>query len=793
MKKKNLELLLTCFLWCVFNSFSAKGAPADSVELFFRKQLMDFPQEKLYLQTDRAQYAAGDTVWFRAYQVDAATHRPQVLSRYLYVELVDERDSVVQRIKVRPENEAFESYMALPLQISGGNYMVRAYTNFMRSLEEDYFFRKSLRIGRSATPTITDKNETYDVSFFPEGGNLPAGTFCRIGFKALGASGWAEEITGTIVDEEGKVITEIRSEHAGMGVFVLCPEAGKRYFAECKNGNGLSKRFALPVAEPDKCSLQVRMLRDKLRVSLLKSPALKGRLSGYSLVAQMRGQVYYAEKWDDSKEYVLFEESRFPTGVLQILLLDPDLNPVSERLVFCKNDDQGHVAFSTDKKKYGIRDRIGAAVKVSDRQGRPLAGSFSVAVTDDSDVRPDERMSIYSYLLLTSELRGHIESPAYYFAAGKGNEEDSLAITEEEKRLFQLDHLMLTQGWRRYEAVRILQKQYDTPSEDLEVGQVISGQVVRPLLRKGIRNAQVGIAAPEVGFARVVEADRDGRFLFAGFEWPDSTWYTLTGFTKNKGSHVEIVVDKQSFPSVTLRWPVERTEPDTVALDRYLAKAQRRSSYQDISHVIDLDEVVVDARKREPEIETSPLVKDPIATITYKEIEKFQPSDFAQVLQLMPQFHSMGRNLMIDGFFVEYSSSIVNVHDIARVDLIPAYRATIFGTLSEGGGVIAVTTKKGGEGLTERTFPNISFMQPLGYRRTVRFYSPAYETLEKKNFRIPDLRTTLYWNPDVRLSATGEGRFDFYSADRGTSYSVVIEGITEDGKTIFKRDTIIVE
>ena len=140
MKKKNLELLLTCFLWCVFNSFSAKGAPADSVELFFRKQLMDFPQEKLYLQTDRAQYAAGDTVWFRAYQVDAATHRPQVLSRYLYVELVDERDSVVQRIKVRPENEAFESYMALPLQISGGNYMVRAYTNFMRSLEEDYFF-----------------------------------------------------------------------------------------------------------------------------------------------------------------------------------------------------------------------------------------------------------------------------------------------------------------------------------------------------------------------------------------------------------------------------------------------------------------------------------------------------------------------------------------------------------------------------------------------------------------------------------------------------------------------------
>lgn len=791
--KKRMDTRLIIGVWvCVFNFFAGKGAPADSIAVFFQRQLKEFPQEKLYVHTDRSHYAAADTIWFRIYQADAVTNRPQVLSRYVYVELVNGGDSVIQRIKLRPENEVFQGYFSLPVYMPAGNYTLRAYTNFMRSQDEAYFFCKSVRIGRSDRKVPKEEKQDYDISFFPEGGNFPADVFCKIGFKALDASGWSEEVTGSIVDEEGRVITDIKSEHAGMGSFVMRAEAGKRYFADCKNGAGRSKRFALPAAEPAICSLQARLIRDKLRVSVLKSAGLNGKLSGYSLVLQMRGRVYYADKWDDSKEYIVFEENHFPTGVLQILLLDPALNPVSERLVFCKNDDQGELTFSTDKEEYGIRDRIEATVRLKDKILNPLTGSFSVSVTDDRDIRPDEANSIYSYFLLTSELRGYIESPAFYFAGRQNFPDEKEGREEEEKRLFMLDNLMLTQGWRRYDVSRILTQQYDTPSEELEIGQVISGRVVRPLLRTPVRNAQVGIAAPAVRFARAESTDKDGQFVFTGFEFPDSTHYTLTAFTKNKGDHVEIVLDKPVFPPVSFSWPGVREQSDTASLDLYLNKAQRKASYRDISRVIDLDEIVVAAEKPEPEIEVAPLIKDPIASITYKEIDKFKPSDFGHLLQLLPQFSSVGKNLMIDGFFVDFDLSIVNVHDVARVDLIPEYRSTIFGSFFGKGGVIAVTTKKGGEGLTERTFPNISFTQPLGYQSPARFYSPAYETVEKKNFRVPDLRTTLYWNPDVRLSEEGEATFGFYSADTGTTYSVVMEGLSADGKVICARNTIVV-
>ena len=57
-------------------------------------------QEKVYLHTDRSPYVAGEYIWFRAFRTDAATHQPALYSRFVYVELYDVRDRLVNRIKV---------------------------------------------------------------------------------------------------------------------------------------------------------------------------------------------------------------------------------------------------------------------------------------------------------------------------------------------------------------------------------------------------------------------------------------------------------------------------------------------------------------------------------------------------------------------------------------------------------------------------------------------------------------------------------------------------------------------
>jgi len=66
----------------------------------------------------------------------------------------------------------------------------------------------------------------------------------------------------------------------------------------------------------------------------------------------------------------------------------------------------------------------------------------------------------------------------------------------------------------------------------------------------------------------------------------------------------------------------------------------------------------------------------------------------------------------------------------------------------------------------------------------IEFYSPKYDTQESINNSTPDLRTTIYWKPNVLTDDKGNAKLDFYTADDPGTYSVIIEGVSEDGKLI---------
>lgn len=133
-----------------------------------------------------------------------------------------------------------------------------------------------------------------------------------------------------------------------------------------------------------------------------------------------------------------FDKKSLPSGVIQILLIDKEMKPISERLMFSKNNDQAHASINLDKTVYATREHVKVNLSVTGPSGKPMKGSLSVSVTDDSDVLPDTTISIMSSLLLASDLRGYIEDPEFYFRENSPLSERSL------------DCLMLTQGWRRY-------------------------------------------------------------------------------------------------------------------------------------------------------------------------------------------------------------------------------------------------------------------------------------------------------------------------------------------------------
>ena len=150
--------------------------------------------------------------------------------------------------------------------------------------------------------------------------------------------------------------------------------------------------------------------------------------------------------------------------------------------------------------------------------GRPAKGDFSIAVTDRSAIPLRTAGDIYSTLVLSSELRGVIEEPDYYFNAQHADAAQAL------------DELLLTQGWRRYDVPKLLRGEYEEPRDPLVAGQEIAGRVVPgndARFQKRIDSYSVQLLIPRSGFATQTRIRPDGTFSLSGFDFPDSTTFVL--------------------------------------------------------------------------------------------------------------------------------------------------------------------------------------------------------------------------------------------------------------------------
>ena len=813
------------------NQYWYANISAD-IDQRFNEQLRIFPQEKLHLHTDRDYYVPGEKIWFKAYVTDAASHQYPTDSRYVYVELISSVDTLINRVMVRPEEGMFHGYLPINEIIPEGDYTLRAYTRYMENLGDDYFFKKNIQIGAlsSANSQVSPTSQSsqraenegnsengeslgnrggiqddFDVTFFPEGGNLPEGVLSKVGFKALNINGYPEKITGALIDENGVEIVSVETFYAGMGAFDYKAEKGKKIFLKCKNINGLERQFELPQPLPQAYSLAAYQQSDSLLIKVNK--AIHTPDIPCYLLAHCRGEVLYFAEWDKVKESILFEERQFPAGIIQFVLFDEQMNPLSERLVFNKNYDRAKVEFQTDKASYKSRDHVVSTLSISDAAGNLLKGHLSVAITDDKDITVDSSTTILSTLLLSSELRGYIEDPAWYL-------QDNTAS------VIALDYLMLTHGWRRYAIPELIQGNPKHPQILFQTSQQISGKVQTLTRPRPVTDSEISILTNDGDFG-LTSTDEQGEFIFQDFEYPDNTPFYIQALSTRGNSQVELVVDEESFPKLihAVQSPFEEIPAirnETIIdlkPDAFITKAEQRSMYDDDMRMIYLDEVVVTALRIERKNETRLQYwanSSADVTIRREEIERNNPLTVTELLSSIPSirvlndggiiireagnlFNAYQPLVLIDGISV-LSVESVSVSEVESIDVFTGGRAAVFGTRGAGG-AISITTKQGITGSNrEEETTNYIVYTPLGYQNPVEFYSPVYETLESKHLTIPDFRTTIFWKPDIVISNEEEGTtFDFYTSDFQTTYSVVIEGLTTDGRIIRQVEKIQVE
>ena len=833
------------------------------IESNFSTQLEVYPQEKLHLHTDRNFYVPGEKIWFKAYLTNAATLQPETNSRYVYVELIDSNDSLVSRVMIRRQSGMYYGNLLVSENAPEGNYTLRAYTRYMENLGDDYFFKKNIRIGnldsdkKQPSPTesgnknVQPTTDDFEVSFFPEGGNLVEGVSCKVAFKALNKYGYSETITGDIVDEAGSTITTIETVHAGMGAFSFIPKSGKRYFLKCKNENGLEKQFELPQADPRACALTVSQRNGRLTVGVRKPAGYpdtpryllghcRGMVFHFSVIQGIAGQArndsieqgIAGQARNDSIEQgiagharndsgaplslwrgaggegndITFPEKDLPCGVLQFVLFDEQMRPLSERLVFSKNYDVAKVTFHTDSATYQPREKVTATVFLSDSIETLFSGNLSVAITDDKDIAVDSTTTILSSLLLSSELKGYIENPVYYL---QDNSESNLA----------LDYLMLTHGWRRYAIPEVVKGNYETFQIPFQTVQEISGRVKGGLRSKPILDSEVFIRTKDGDFG-LTTTNKNGSFRYSDFEYPDSTYYFVQASGKKGSSGVELVLDSVPFPLLIYapQSPIIETLVPKEESNAFKGKAEPRSKYDNDMRLIQLHEVVVTTRRIERKEEARLQYwanESSDATVRREEFEKWYPKLVADILYHVRGYERLGPRpfVLIDGMPADwppppkkgetqspYQSPLerVSVQDVESIDIFYGASAALFG-VNGANGVISITTRRGidavreAEKMREGKVHNYAVYTPLGYQKPVEFYSPKYETLEAKQSTIPDYRTTIFWKPDIVVSDTTAASFEFYTSDFPTTYSVVIEGLTDEGKIVRQVEKIRVE
>jgi hypothetical protein len=157
--KSKIVLVLSLLLIFSIHSFAAVKKPNPSftqvLTTRFTKQWASLFQEKVYLHTDKPYYSAGEKIWFKAYLVNATTNEPSEKSNYVYVELIDQLDSVKYRVKLHKDSLGFQGHMTLKPETSAGKYQLRAYTYWMQNAGIDFFFSKTIFVGNKIDDRIT--------------------------------------------------------------------------------------------------------------------------------------------------------------------------------------------------------------------------------------------------------------------------------------------------------------------------------------------------------------------------------------------------------------------------------------------------------------------------------------------------------------------------------------------------------------------------------------------------------------------------------------------------------------
>jgi len=752
----------------------------------------NFPQEKIHLHLDKAYYNPGETIWFKAYLIEK--NNPSQISKTLYAELINEGGAVLQRKTMPILQSGAASFFELDTAVNSKLY-IRAYTSWMLNFDSTLLYTKPITI-LNKKADLKKTNPVFTLTLFAEGGDLVENINCRVAFKTNNQEGIPFAVAGSVVDSKGKKISSFSSVHDGMGFFTFTPMAGEQYKAVWKSPDGQQHETPLPDAKQQGLALRVVQSGGKLTYTLNRPENADESFKSFIVFAQMHQQTVYAAKINMHQKTQVSADiitDSLPDGIVQLTIFNAAQIPVAERIAFINN---GNYYFNTDLHA-AVKNIIphGKNVLQVDVGGDYLS-NLSVSVTDaglDADVANKE--NIFSELLLSSDVKGYVYNPAYYFSG------DADSVKEH------LDLVMMTNGWRRFKWEDLLAGRWPAISHKPDNYISITGSVYglpKVQLKNKSLTAILKTGAAGTSFLSIPLND-DGRFNVSGMYFFDTArlYYQFNNdkekkLTSSASYSFDNGLEKRGPSAMELFSSLYFTAPpDPAVVQKNIRQHNFLLSAETMQKTKTLQAVTVKSRQKplaqqQDEKYTSGLFSggfarvfdvenDPLAQTSQSVLDYLQGRVAGLQISTSGQGSITRRGSNTDVFLNEMQADIellqsTSMHDVA---LIKVFDPPFFGAAGGGaGGAVAVYTKKGA---SKTDVKGLNEVKLFGYSALKEFYMPDYEKTPDAN--TVDYRTTLYWNPFILMDTKNRRvNIPFYNSDNCKKIKVVIEGLNENGQ-----------
>ncbi len=748
------KILLAVTSYLMFQA--AYGLQNDPTNLKIKENLefysASFVPQKVYLHLDKSEYITGETIWFKAYLMDGISHIPYADTTNIYVELINSNGhTAAMRILLASEGYA-KGEIILGEEFSDGNYVLRAYTDWMRNFGEDLYFtqylyinnpdfeniipRREVRRNRRFNRQLERLSQDYQVAFFPEGGNLVAGRNNRIAFKVADMLGNGHHAEGEVIDVNGDVVASLETEFAGIGIFELEPGADSPYHARISINGSRPAYWELPVVSSDGYALRIDRDDDLLKVNVIAPSNLQPYPVSKELIliGHTRGIPHFGRTIiaDDGIAEVMIEKDIFPSGITHFTVFTPDHNPVAERLVYIANSrDELVISPRIPDEGIGNRDYVDLIFNVKDYTGNPVEGTFSLSAVSGQG-NGDHRNDMLSYILLGSDLKGITNDIQEYFREGPENEDV-------------VDLLLLTHGWRRFDWDDVLAGNIPEIEFQPSVGLTVGGRVSDPAKNESLMNYPVHLFLPDHQERYSTRTGRNGSFAFHRLFYEGNVRLALSSqrLPANYPPTITLRVNEGRGYNYRPNLHTSRLRitdrGDEWSRQRRVRRPLSPSASTDRDKSPQLygvpDQTIFIDYSTSTERNLYEVLRNRATGLSFEggTIMIRGPSSF--MLSNEPRF-------IVDGVFVG-SQNFLNIYprDVERIEIFRGASAAIFGVRGGTGVILAYTRRPGYHG-----FEDALEVVMLGYHSPSEFYS---SNITVADYFSAKSSKTIHWDPDL--------------------------------------------